>query len=194
MCAVDWSLVADAVAAFGSLSAAIVALYIASRDRHDRKQERNAAELAQAELVRVNVDWIQDSSEFSVRIRNYGDRAIIGVAVDSAHMRKPSDARWIDELGSVLDVVQPERDAPSGGVLPLRFVDSAGDRIPKIKALIGDNMTPLFEDFDKHPIVVVHFMDANGCYWKTGPQTAPERANRAMPQQSGWPRGFCGKL
>jgi hypothetical protein len=95
-----------------------------------------------------------------VRIRNYGDRAIIGPAVEGASLHKRPDAQWM-ELNEWIDILPPYRESALEGTLPLRFFDAEGDPVPKLLALVGD-MEPLFEDVDETPIVAVHVMDADG--------------------------------
>lgn len=51
MCTVDWGLVVSALAAIGSIGAALAALYIATRDRKERARERLAANEAEAKLI-----------------------------------------------------------------------------------------------------------------------------------------------
>jgi hypothetical protein len=171
--AADLGLVVNALAAIGSVGAAFAALYIATRDRSERRRERDAADEAQARLVQVDVDRPEGEAAFVVRIRNYGDRAIIGPAVEGASLNKRPDAQW-KELNEWIDILPPYREAAFEGTLPLRFFDAEGDPVPKLLALVGD-MAPLFEDVDEKPIVAVHFMDANGNYWTTGPFMDPER-------------------
>lgn len=92
MCSIDWGLVISALAAFGSIGAAVAALYIATKDRRERKQERDAADEAHAKLVILNINsstgrvgW--DAPEYSVQCMNHGSMPILDVKLESAHMR-----------------------------------------------------------------------------------------------------------
>ncbi|WP_197381874.1 hypothetical protein [Mycolicibacterium mengxianglii] len=75
---------AEWFAGAGTIFAAAVALYIATRDRHERRGERDAADRAQAELVQVVVDGPPRTREFRIEVRNYGDKAILDVEFDTA--------------------------------------------------------------------------------------------------------------
>ena len=97
MYTVDWPLVVNSLAAIGSIGAAFAALYIATRDRSERKRERDAADEAQARLVQVDVDRPRNEDTYVVRIRNYGDRPIIGAAVEGASLHKRPDAQWKEQ-------------------------------------------------------------------------------------------------
>ncbi len=68
------------VSGLGSIGAALAALYIATRDRSERRRERIAADEAQARLIQVVVTQVRGLPDFDVEIHNYGDRAIIGAA------------------------------------------------------------------------------------------------------------------
>ncbi|WP_261880423.1 hypothetical protein [Mycobacterium marinum] len=97
MCSVDWKLVISALAAFGSISAALAALYIATSDRRDRKREREAADEAQARLVVVNVGipwhYGMKPHEFPIQCTNFSAAAVLDVKLESARMRAFSHAR-----------------------------------------------------------------------------------------------------
>jgi hypothetical protein len=185
MCAVDWGLVVNSIAAVGAVGAAFIALFIAIRDRNERRRERDRADEAQARLVHVDADRPEGEAAFVVRIRNYGDRPIIGPAVESASLHKRPDARWKD-LNEWIEILPPYREAAFEGTMSLKFFDADGDPVPKLLALVGDTAAPLFEDVDKTPIVVVHYMDANGNYWYTGPFMDPERENIRPRRKRRW--------
>jgi hypothetical protein len=59
--------------------------------------------------------------------------------------------------------------------------------VPKVLAL-SERMEPLFEDVDTRPIVAVHFMDASGNYWTTGPFMDAERNKSLRPRKRQWLR------
>ncbi|OKH63392.1 hypothetical protein EB72_11715 [Mycobacterium sp. SWH-M1] len=81
---------ADWVAAGGAIFAAVIALNIATRDRRERKSERDDADHAQMRLVRVTVTPYSDSDRpdynYRVTVINHGSRPILQVLVESANL------------------------------------------------------------------------------------------------------------
>ncbi|PVA20840.1 hypothetical protein [Mycobacteroides abscessus] len=80
---INWGLVVNTLAAAGSVSAAVVALHIATQDRRERQRESKAAAMAQARLVMVglyasmhpNESWPQ----IALTCTNHGDHPILDV-------------------------------------------------------------------------------------------------------------------
>ncbi|MDO0976946.1 hypothetical protein [Mycolicibacterium frederiksbergense] len=86
---------ADWLAGIGAIFAAAAALSIATRDRADRREERDAASLAQMRLVRIESEPIDgDSSQIKYQLKidiaNHGDRAILQVSLLSATVESVS--------------------------------------------------------------------------------------------------------
>jgi hypothetical protein len=131
MCSIDWGLVVSALAALGSIGAAGAALYIATKDRRERRRERDAAHEAQAKLIIVGitsstgrVDW--DAPEYHIRCVNHGSLPVLDVKLESARMRgfpqaqpKLSDA--------VTRVLSP---APASTAFVTRWVDENDQQFP----------------------------------------------------------------
>jgi hypothetical protein len=76
---VDAGLYINALAAFGSVAAASAAVWIATTDRRERKQERDAEDAAQAKLVTVLGARPDNPLQLQVWVKNYGTRAIIDI-------------------------------------------------------------------------------------------------------------------
>lgn len=79
MCSIDWGLVVSALAAIGSIGAAVIALYIATTDRRERRRERDAEDEAQAKLVIVLPRRPTNPLELQVQVTNLGTKALIDV-------------------------------------------------------------------------------------------------------------------
>lgn len=81
---------ADWLAALGAIFAASAALNIATKDRSERRQEREAASLAQMRLVRIQVSDYADSDytdrQVRVDVTNYGERPILDVRIVSVEV------------------------------------------------------------------------------------------------------------
>ena len=167
--------VGEWLAAIFTAGAVAVALGIAGHESRTRRRERDAADHAQARLVQVKVR-AEGLPDFSVEIHNYGDRAIIGAAVTNAWWFARPDYSWehVDVEQDRVPIVKPDRDAPSGGTVGIRFLDAEGNVVPK-----GLEVTELgetvFEAVPVMPDAVVVFMDANGNLWQTGSSIALRR-------------------
>nr|WP_245830391.1 hypothetical protein [Mycobacterium numidiamassiliense] len=116
-------LVFSALTAFGTIGAAWSALYIATRDREDRKPERDAADLAQARLVKIEIKR-PGTYEYSVRVRNYAAQPILDVCINSASLHTDPDATWrAPGERQVLEIIEPDRESLSEETLRLEFID-----------------------------------------------------------------------
>ncbi|ORV91188.1 hypothetical protein AWC11_11315 [Mycobacterium interjectum] len=97
MCSIDWGLVVNALAALGSIGAALAALYIATTDRKERKRERAAGAEAQAKLIVVKANLWNDigmeAPHYPVRCTNHGLLPILDVRLESAQMRGYPDVK-----------------------------------------------------------------------------------------------------
>lgn len=96
---------AEWLAAGAAAIAAIVALYIAGRDRHQRIAERHEDEKTQARLVQVELSLITHSPVVFVKVRNYGSLPLLDVELTDAVWVGHQDARWVTNW---------KRDAPPG--------------------------------------------------------------------------------
>lgn len=83
----DWF---TAVSTFGTAG---IALYIATRDRKERREELHDGEEAQALLVVVTVT-VEPSRHLAVNVTNYGSRAILNLTFESAEFDPVPNAQY----------------------------------------------------------------------------------------------------
>jgi hypothetical protein len=76
----------EALAAFAGAGAALIALWIASRDRRERKAERRTEENTVARLVRLDVESSNGRPVVVVKVRNFGPLPILDVAANGGHL------------------------------------------------------------------------------------------------------------
>jgi hypothetical protein len=164
MCSVDWGLVIGLLAALGSCGAAIAALWIATRDRCERKTERLDAAKAQATLVLLDVGLSSGTPGFQVDIRNFGAEPILDVELDAAQFARVPDStpKVVNRLGPTVKVIDADRQSDH---IFVQFVDGKGDSVittgfpDELGVLVIDNAAA--EDLD----VTIRFMDAHGNHW-----------------------------
>jgi hypothetical protein len=168
---------AEWAAAFGAIFAAAVALNIATRDRSERREERQVASLAQMRLVKVNAREWQDSSnpnaQLRVEIANYGQRPILQVLMLTAEVEsqsagtfKLSDPTPVRILRIVPTVMQPQ--------LPNQFFEVA------MKNAAGERWEP--RRLESHRMkyanglkVTIECIDADGQPWLLSNEDDPQR-------------------
>ncbi|WP_255801412.1 hypothetical protein [Mycobacteroides abscessus] len=167
---INWGLVVNALAAAGSVSAAVVALHIATRDRRERWHEREEKAKAQARLVIVGLyaskHMDQDWPDITITCTNHSDRPILDVKPDQACI--PSHPEFTNIVGIVgrSTVLRPERE--SSFSFALSDADGIlGPPVPKsplIGALVGVTLSG-----------AVTFTDAAGIVWRKFSTGAVER-------------------
>lgn len=160
---INWGLVVNALAAAGSVSAAVVALHIATRDRRERQHERDEAAKAQARLVIVkSYGWVNRGEkvpEIALICDNHSDRPILDVKPDQAWI--PGFPAFSNIIGEdrTWTLLKPDDECRFSFVL----ADGAGTSGPSIlpdDALAGSTI-------DYLPIVgAVTFIDAGGSRWR----------------------------
>jgi hypothetical protein len=92
MCTVDWGLVINAITATGAFFAGFVALVIATRDRHERKQEREDEEKTHARLVHLTPRMRSGQPVLDVEVRNFGPIPVLDVTA--------TEATWSEHHGA----------------------------------------------------------------------------------------------
>lgn len=179
MTAVDyWTLGINGVTALGTIGAVIVALVISTQSSRQRDRERHDAAEAQARLVRVEVEPLQQQPCFAVRINNYGDRPIIGAAVVEVWWPGHPEYTWqhrdIDHDRE--PIVRPARESESGGTVRVQVFDGNCMFVPKDIQPDSDG-NPRFEKLEP-PHAAIAYMDAEGTLWKTGTFMEPKRLDK----------------
>jgi hypothetical protein len=87
--AIDGSGWTDSLSSVATVTATGVALYIATRDRHERKSSQLDADRAQARLVLLAVSE-PSSNCFGLTVENHGAQPILDVRFDSARYEDKS--------------------------------------------------------------------------------------------------------
>lgn len=157
MCSIDWGLAVNAIAAFGSVGAATIALYISTADRRERKRERNAAAAAQAKLVIVKIGLPTGyregpAPEYPVVCENHSGLPILDVKLESAKMRAfPQASAALS--GFVSRIVRVGDDAS----FATNWADENGEPFPHDRQQQSVKTVDIEAD--------VSFFDANGTHW-----------------------------
>ena len=173
VCTVDWKLVASIVAAVGSFFAAATALWIANRDRKDRKDERAVAAKAQAELVVVTVK-LTHGRPFDVDVTNFGTSGVLDLTLDSASFETVPDATYEVSNPGPRVVLDADREVHTFGV---EFVDDAGESV------MPGTFDTEYQEWESGPTrpdpskvsAWVRFRDAQGIKWRRGNTGSAER-------------------
>jgi hypothetical protein len=131
MSSIDWKLVVDALAAIGSVSAAVVALWIATSDRTERKKERRAADEAQAKLVLASTtsrpaSGPEEEVDFWLKYWNEGDHPILDVRIEK-YVVRGVDGVTAQLPGGTIGMVKAHSDGRYNGV---RLTDANGKHYP----------------------------------------------------------------
>jgi hypothetical protein len=129
--AFGWHLgdVADWLAGLGAFGAAGSALYIATKDRQERADERLAAAEAQAKLVIVTPMARQGGGTivYTMHYHNYGDQPILDVTLSKIELR--AYPRAVAKFEARIDrLVRAEE---STGSPEAKFVDDKGTPLPR---------------------------------------------------------------
>jgi hypothetical protein len=151
---VDAGLIVNALVAVGTFGAAAAAVWVAISGRRQLKDERDAADHAQARLVLVEVAHLPAETDIKVTVKNYGDRPILDVTYESVEVEGFPSAQFIRRLRWE-NVIKPNRDDPNGAVFQVRAADEPTQKI--LQSIPID--TPL--------AATVCFTDANGKRWQT---------------------------
>lgn len=175
---VNWGSIADWAAAGGAVIASITALSIASRDRGERKRERDDAGLAQARLVLITVETPAGPGGYPVRVENFGDRPVMNIDFETA---------TIDGLPQAQVVPSTEWHEPDALLQPgcapktffVAFVKERDE--PTMGAAVTDAHGNL-----RYPLApeaarvraTVRYTDASGVQWV---RTAGDTPRRVLP-------------
>jgi hypothetical protein len=160
-------------AALGSLFAAGTALWIASRDREERKGERAVTAKTQAELVVVAVKLTHGRS-FGVDVTNFGTSAVLDVTFDSAKFETVPESTYKVSNGSPRVVLDSDRQPHTFWV---EFVNDAGESV------MPGTFNDVYQEWESGPArpdpskvtAWVRFRDAQGIRWRRGNSGSAER-------------------
>lgn len=85
---------AEWLAAVATATAAIVALYVAARDRRDRAAERHDEQKTHARLVQIFVES-DSAANIIIEVRNFSPLPVIDVDLVDATWSEHREARWV---------------------------------------------------------------------------------------------------
>lgn len=165
---VEYGTVADWFAAGGSVFAAVTALYIAGRDRIDRKRQLAADQEAQAKLVMVEIGATSNDRNdvvYYVTVENHSALPVLDVSPHSASAAAFEYAHA--QLGPAkLEIVQPDGDNRSLGKC-LRFIAADGTVVPKVSDQTngGFKLFTIPKPESQGVVCWVRFADAHGNRW-----------------------------
>jgi hypothetical protein len=160
---VDAGLIANALVALGTFAAAAAAVWVATTDRRERTQEREAQRLAQATLVLVKVR-VPASQDFEIVVENCGGRAVLDVAVESATFTPQPDAS--------VDVISPDTRVISvlrSVEIQAFTVEVVGQQGYSVFGITKDDHGNERYEEDRSPADLsasVRFRDADGVWWR----------------------------
>lgn len=163
-------LIVNALVALGTFYAAGAAVWVAISGRTQQKDERAAADRAQARLVFVDVAPM--ANHIRVTVRNYGDRSILDVTYENVEIRAFQPALFVPPQRSI-QVVVPNRDSPPGGVLEVHPADD-----PTLEFM--QSTFPPAKPPGATPVsATVSFTDASDNHWRTTFELRGKQAKRA---------------
>jgi hypothetical protein len=160
------------LAGIAAAGAAIVALWIATRDRWERRRERDAADEAQANLVLVEVFPSQGFAGFDVRVTNYGSRAVLNVEFETAQFEPFPNAEPVlgERARRRIPVVDCDRE-PGG--FWFGFVEDGSSVITGHTDSHGNWVS---DNADATKVAAyVRFKDADGNRWRRSNRSDTER-------------------
>jgi hypothetical protein len=163
-------LIVNALVALGTFYAAGAAVWVAISGRTQLKDERDAADRAQARLVFVDVTLF--ASHIRVTVSNYGDRPILDVTYENVRIRAFQPALFVPPLRSVR-VVVPNRDGPPGGVLEVHPADDP------TREFMQSTFPPARPPGATPVSATVSFTDASDNHWQTTYELRGRQAKRA---------------
>jgi hypothetical protein len=159
-------LAVNGISAAGAVGAAVAALWIATRDRHERRSERHAADRAQARLVLIEARSSQQSIYYHLDVHNHGTQPILDVSLDTAIL-KGHPARWKPREGSdsVIRVIRPETDEALRSFVG-EFINDDGTPITDYTSDADGNRRYPNKPDTNLISATINFTDANGNIWR----------------------------
>ncbi len=165
----DAGLIINSLAAGGAFTAAAAAVGVAISGRRQQKDERYAADRAQARLVLV--DAVPLTSHITVTVKNYGDRPILDVAYENVQLRAFPSARFKPQQHDV-NVLVPNRDNPNGQTFLVHAADEP------TQEFMQSRFPPAMPPGQTPVAATVRFTDATGNCWRTAFELQGREATR----------------
>lgn len=168
---INWGLLVNVLAAVGSVSAAVVALRIATRDRTERQRDREAAAMAQARLVLVEVEPRVFERGFTILVRNFGVSAVLDIKLMSVTFSRCPSA-IPDSYNDNLLVLDADRESHS------MFVDlrnPQGEGVTPGERGWGGIWTADDRSAWRDVIATIQFKDIHGNIWQRSTTGSVER-------------------
>lgn len=154
----DTGLIINSLAAGGAFSAAAAAVGVAISGRRQQKDERDAADRAQARLVLVDVAPL--TSHITVTVKNYGDRPILDVTYKNVQLKAFQSALFTPQQRDI-NVIVPNRDNSNGEMFEVHAADEP------TREFMQRRLPPAMPPGQTPVAVPVRFTDANGNCWQT---------------------------
>ncbi|MGE2733832.1 hypothetical protein [Mycolicibacterium vaccae] len=170
----QWQLgnVGEWLSAVFAAVAAGAALWIATRDRQEREQERRNASRAQAELVQVSIGY-NPRPNFTVEVSNFSSRPILNVQFVSARYKLAPGvkAELVLHKGRGCPVLDTDRRPYA---FEIAFLDEEGHSV------LQGQWDDVYSEWDgedspdpDHVQALVSFQDADGTGWIKGTHSSP---------------------
>jgi hypothetical protein len=183
---IDAGLIINALAALGSLAAAVAAVWIATTDRKQRQQEQEETDRKQAGLVRLTSRWADlgtPKASLVVTVKNFGKLPIVDVAVTHWAFDGHDDVTPFWSPGPI-EAVLPYTGSPdAAGVLTVKPLTEAtkiameGEPHPSGVTVVGNQLKnrPTVGS-GTGSTVTIQFTDAGEKRWRRSNKGLLERA------------------
>lgn len=184
---IDLGNLSEALAAFATAVAAFAALWIAGRERRDRKQEREDEDKTHARLVyldiRTRVVLLRPATKIGVpvvevTVRNFGPLPVLDVEVSDAAWTEYPNARWRPNVltGRGYNILRPHRtDSSFEEIREVGVEFLRPDQDQTMVAITGNypggDQHPIYAAIDLSNVAIkVRFTTASGIRWEAAIQ------------------------
>ena len=174
---------AESLSAVATAGATAAALWIATRARSDRKEERLNADRAQARLVLLDIEGPYSNSDaafhFVVIVQDNGMQPILDVALESAQYGSGSGAvSLLVPSDIVIPIVMPDL-APGTITVAFPSRETAPAEVREIELDSEGNWPVSDRDISAKVVATVQFTDAGGNRWRRSNAGLVELVTRA---------------
>lgn len=169
----------EALAAFAGAGAALIALWIAGRDRRDRKADRRREEKTEARLVRLDVEPLSGRPVVLVMVRNFGALPVLDVDAIGATWTTERDARVAisrhgrGAVARVLPILRPwnnDLKYEEKAEFEIQFFhpETGETLVPKVDHTVPGGVVEMYLRVDPTTVTArIQFTTANGIRWET---------------------------